>query len=283
MSSKFELNLITEFVRKNKNNSNIQDLIEDKSDFIGFNGRFSDKRYNLYLALKLSFYSKNVWLAFGSGWKVESIYFYMYDEDKNLIIEKAIAKDEFKYKQKPTKRDSKNTLRKERFSEMNGALSFELSYPETIEEVPFFLKELQGLTLMKIAADDITKPLIENTLFNDVEVDVSKFKQEYEEGGVKKRLVNYYERNPKLRMQAIRLHGLDCMVCGFNFKQKYGDLGENFVEVHHLVPISTISSKQNVDPKHDLVCVCANCHRMLHRSANLKSIEDLQSIINQSK
>ncbi|WP_303323286.1 HNH endonuclease [Turicimonas muris] len=86
-----------------------------------------------------------------------------------------------------------------------------------------------------------------------------------------KKLTRQYERDPKLRAKAIEEYGLGCVVCGTNFTEIYGELGENFIEVHHLIPISktqTETSYRNLRP------VCSNCHRMLHRlyRRNEKSI-----------
>lgn len=50
------------------------------------------------------------------------------------------------------------------------------------------------------------------------------------EGARIKIIANRYERDPKLRKQAIQIHGLNCMVCGFNFKDEYGELGDEFIE-----------------------------------------------------
>jgi len=63
-----------------------------------------------------------------------------------------------------------------------------------------------------------------------------------------------YERDPELR----------CEVCGFSFALAYGDLGDGYIEAHHTMPLgkSQGSTKTRVS---DLVLVCANCHRMLHR------------------
>lgn len=85
-----------------------------------------------------------------------------------------------------------------------------------------------------------------------------------EEGRKKGRLGNYYERKPKLRNAAIRLHGEDCMVCGFNFGRRYGERGEGFIEVHHLKPIAA-RGRTRVHPKKDMIVICSNCHRMIHR------------------
>ncbi|PAT01008.1 hypothetical protein CI105_08880 [Candidatus Izimaplasma bacterium ZiA1] len=76
-----------------------------------------------------------------------------------------------------------------------------------------------------------------------------------------------YERNPANRKRAIEYHGTTCHVCGFDFFEKYGKLGEGFIEVHHRVPLYMENGEPiNVNPIKDLVPVCSNCHRMLHRS-----------------
>ncbi len=55
-----------------------------------------------------------------------------------------------------------------------------------------------------------------------------------------------------------------CQVCGLRFEELYGELGREFAEAHHKVPLSHLEGevKSTID---DLATVCANCHRMLHR------------------
>lgn len=71
------------------------------------------------------------------------------------------------------------------------------------------------------------------------------------------------ERSRRLREAAIRIHGEKCTVCGFDFKERYGDHGAGYIEVHHLRPLS--QGVREVDPAKDLTVVCANCHAMMHR------------------
>ena len=47
--------------------------------------------------------------------------------------------------------------------------------------------------------------------------------EEYFEGQKNQRFTNYYERNPKLRTEAILHHGTKCMVCNFDFEKLYGE------------------------------------------------------------
>lgn len=90
----------------------------------------------------------------------------------------------------------------------------------------------------------------------------------YPDGKKTEYYVTRYERSPQNRAAAIRIHGCKCCVCGFDFEKTYGALGKNFIEVHHLVPLSSLDEEVKVNPETDLVCLCANCHRMIHRKVN---------------
>lgn len=88
------------------------------------------------------------------------------------------------------------------------------------------------------------------------------------EGGLKVYASTRRERIPKLRKAAISFHGLDCMGCGFSFEKFYGPLGQDFIEVHHVVPLSQ-AGRVETDPMRDLIVLCANCHRMVHRKRGM--------------
>ncbi len=97
------------------------------------------------------------------------------------------------------------------------------------------------------------------------------------EGAKRTITVNAYERNSKARVECLQKYGLKCCVCGFDFKEFYGEIGSGFIEVHHLKPLSEINKEYKVDPIKDLRPVCPNCHSMLHR-ANL-TIEQLRDTL----
>jgi hypothetical protein len=93
------------------------------------------------------------------------------------------------------------------------------------------------------------------------------------------------ERDATLRRRAKDLHrartgGLACTVCGFDFEARYGEIGTDFAEVHHAVPLSSYDEEGAMTDVRALVVVCANCHRMLHRrrpwllADNLKQLLD---------
>ena len=71
----------------------------------------------------------------------------------------------------------------------------------------------------------------------------------YIEGMTKQITVNAYERNQTARLACLRYCGFDCAVCGFNFRQIYGELGQDFIHVHHLVPLSEIAQEYLLDAK----------------------------------
>ena len=55
-----------------------------------------------------------------------------------------------------------------------------------------------------------------------------------------------------------------CQVCEFSFENVYGKLGSGFAEAHHVVPLGQLRDKVKTRVE-DLITVCGNCHRMLHR------------------
>jgi predicted HNH restriction endonuclease len=88
------------------------------------------------------------------------------------------------------------------------------------------------------------------------------------------------ERSRKLiaqkKEQYKKLNGLlRCEVCGLSFVDVYPkSLSEEFIEVHHKTPLSQIEStiRTTLD---DLLLVCANCHRMIHRTKDCNENLDL--------
>lgn len=94
-----------------------------------------------------------------------------------------------------------------------------------------------------------------------------------------------YERDPYLRKQAISIYGTKCQICGFDFEKIYGELGKGFIEVHHKTPLSRGGGiEKKTDVTDDLICVCSNCHRMLHKFGNdVIPVDTLKEIIRKRK
>lgn len=103
------------------------------------------------------------------------------------------------------------------------------------------------------------------------------------EGGLA--LVRHYrrERSRELVRRKKRdfkaRHGrLRCEACAFDFEAAYGDLGVDTCEVHHIKPLSDCS-EPSLTSLDDLAIVCANCHRVIHRSQPPATIPAIRRII----
>jgi 5-methylcytosine-specific restriction protein A len=86
----------------------------------------------------------------------------------------------------------------------------------------------------------------------------------YPDGAVARVAVNRYERDAEARRACIAHRGTSCAACGFSFEMAYGEVGADFIHVHHVVPASQVGSAYQLDPLTDLVPLCANCHAMAH-------------------
>ncbi len=70
---------------------------------------------------------------------------------------------------------------------------------------------------------------------------------------------------------------LNCKLCGFSFYKKYGDVGLGFIEAHHIKQLSE-REDEKVTSQKDIILVCSNCHRMLHKTDSM-SVEKLKQLI----
>ena len=91
--------------------------------------------------------------------------------------------------------------------------------------------------------------------------------------------VNRYERSKINRAACITAKGCACLVCGFDFRQKYGDIGNEYIHVHHIIPVSKLGESYAIDPIDDLVPLCPNCHAMVHRRSPPLSIDELKLLM----
>lgn len=117
--------------------------------------------------------------------------------------------------------------------------------------------------------------------------DLAFFEHEFDEG--RKRLITHVirERDRRAREQAMRAYrlrtgGTACSICSFDFEQVYGEIGVDFAEVHHAGPLALRPEEGGPTRLRDLVVVCANCHRMLHRRRDWLTVESLSQLLSQS-
>lgn len=129
-----------------------------------------------------------------------------------------------------------------------------------------------------VAGDDRTRPVVE------VQVDDEDAAPE---GRILMRLHSSRERNAsiiKRKKRAVfdQLGKLPCGACGFVFADHYDSIGADFIECHHIVPLSDFRRGQTTRLS-DLALVCANCHRMLHRGASSLTIDELKEVVMQTR
>jgi 5-methylcytosine-specific restriction protein A len=159
-------------------------------------------------------------------------------------------------------------------------ISFGNGFAKTINPQTFYGSS--GIFVPKEKYSNVSTPYSQTT-FNTSHSDIDSFNSEhytgFEGGDKKERLVSYYERDLKLRARAIEIHGTKCEICRFDFKEKYGDHGEDYIEVHHKKALHTLVEASEIDPEHDMSVLCANCHRMVHRKKYTPlSLEELHII-----
>lgn len=106
--------------------------------------------------------------------------------------------------------------------------------------------------------------------------------QTFPEGAVTQVTVNKYERDPAARKKCLVTYGHRCSVCDLDFADTYGDIGKDFIHVHHLKELSTVGPGYEVDPIEDLRPVCPNCHAMLHKRRPAFTLDELRRILRRS-
>jgi 5-methylcytosine-specific restriction enzyme A len=108
------------------------------------------------------------------------------------------------------------------------------------------------------------------------------------EGRKKAVSTQVYERSRVLRDRAIEVNTrndhITCAGCGFDFQLKYGEHGQGYIEIHHQKPIFQYEesdfSKLVTEALDDLIPLCSNCHRMVHRKRDKPlSLDELKQII----
>ena len=90
------------------------------------------------------------------------------------------------------------------------------------------------------------------------------------EGELRWRSDEYRTRSKELRREAIKHYShegrISCEACEFEFARAYPSIGDGYIQIHHLKPVSFLEGKvlridealSNVRP------LCAKCHQMVH-------------------
>ena len=115
-----------------------------------------------------------------------------------------------------------------------------------------------------------------------------------EEGALDKRTIAQRSRSSRLRDIALsefkKAHGerVFCTACGFDFYDRYGEIGKDFIELHHLQPIHLMDIQGEATTIDEaltkVVLLCCNCHRIVHRvKGRMLSVEELKGVLSMER
>lgn len=104
----------------------------------------------------------------------------------------------------------------------------------------------------------------------------------FEEGARSLRSHVALERSKELIKEfKAQLADFSCSICGFDFERTYGTIGSRFIEAHHVEPLA--QRGVGLTKPEDLIGVCANCHRMLHRKWPSTDVGALKAMFAENK
>lgn len=139
----------------------------------------------------------------------------------------------------------------------------------------YFIKDIEETYKISLSHTDIVDAVYTDVIAEEIEQYGART-----EGEITSYYGKKYERDPLNRELAIQIHGVTCAACQFNYEQKYGERGRDFIEIHHIKPLSSLGGSTEINPDKDLVPLCANCHRMVHRRKDhVLTIEELRGIL----
>ena len=138
-----------------------------------------------------------------------------------------------------------------------------------------FLEQLPNISISSTISQ------VNNDRVSDYGNDADDELERYE-GRIKEAKVIRHQRNRAARQKCLEDSGYTCYVCGFNFEKAYGEIGKNFLEVHHKKPLATYDDEHLI-PQNELVALCSNCHSMVHRKREVLDVEDLKRCLKKTK
>jgi 5-methylcytosine-specific restriction protein A len=128
----------------------------------------------------------------------------------------------------------------------------------------------------------IENELTDDPAMNFFSPNVDSDASEFPEGRIRYFMHKKRERNSKLitdlKKNAEKKGKLSCEICGFDFFTTYGNIGKGFIECHHLKPLSEYDPNEKTT-KDNLVLICSNCHKMLHKYRPWLARAELKKIL----
>lgn len=197
-------------------------------------------------------------------------------EDGKLVKEATVKNNEDKYLLMTTKRKGIQLLLERTLLIPNASVTMA---HHIVNEHGMGSWEKEPIKSLYLLLSEGRQKVLSDIGQSDIEAEVSQEDSFYKDGNEMKYYGTRYERNPINRARAIEIHGMVCKACDFNFEKAYGELGKGFIEVHHIRPLSSLDKEILINPEKDLVPLCSNCHRMIHRKKDeVLKVEQLKAI-----
>jgi 5-methylcytosine-specific restriction protein A len=89
------------------------------------------------------------------------------------------------------------------------------------------------------------------------------------------------ERQPSHSRRVKKILGTRCMGCDLSMDEVYGSIAAGMVDVHHLIPLSSLDDGAVVtfNPQTDFAILCPSCHRAIHRLSDSSDLTSLRKLI----
>ena len=89
------------------------------------------------------------------------------------------------------------------------------------------------------------------------------------------------ERHAHHSFAVKRAQGTRCKGCDFEMSSIYGQAGIGLIDAHHLRPLASLADGETVtfDPVDDFAVLCPNCHRLIHRLAEVGDLLELRKLV----
>lgn len=123
--------------------------------------------------------------------------------------------------------------------------------------------------------DDLMKTFgkVNKAIENNRQIEVFNEIFDVQEGIARMVKTKVYERSSRLRNTAIEYFTQNgdilCKACKFSFKNFYGEIGNGYIEIHHINPIFKYKDeeidKTIEEALNNVAPLCSNCHRMIHK------------------
>jgi len=136
---------------------------------------------------------------------------------------------------------------------------------------------------------ELDAPSLEIAIDGDLADDSKPSLAELSADETKRRLVSHYrvERDRRISREKVARfkfeHGsVFCEACKFQFEESYGDYAKDVIDVHHIRPLASLLPN-TLTRLSDLMLLCPNCHRVVHRKRTPLEPAQLIDLLEQAK